>query len=135
MKTPKEMNAKRIKEIQKETAYFDSRSVQQALLKVWNECMQQQPKEVDKPNPDDKIVIELSDNELKLVTRRELWEMQKEAIKFDGFEGWLVKGRLIPDQPKEVDWDKLKRDIEKCCFGDKPKPPEIMQIIKQHLKK
>lgn len=35
------MNTKRIEEIQKETAYPDSRSVQQALLKVWNECEQE----------------------------------------------------------------------------------------------
>ena len=34
------MNIERIKEIQKETAYPDSISVQQALLKVWNECTQ-----------------------------------------------------------------------------------------------
>jgi len=32
------MNTGRIKEIQKETAYPDSISVQQALMKVWNEC-------------------------------------------------------------------------------------------------
>lgn len=35
------MNTKRIEEIQKETAYPDSISVQQALLKVWNECEQE----------------------------------------------------------------------------------------------
>jgi hypothetical protein len=35
------MNTDRIKEIQKETAYPDSVSVQQALLKVWNECKQE----------------------------------------------------------------------------------------------
>ena len=35
------MNPKRIEEIQKETAYPDSISVQQALLKVWNECEQE----------------------------------------------------------------------------------------------
>lgn len=35
------MNIKRIEEIQKETAYPDSISVQQALLKVWNECEQE----------------------------------------------------------------------------------------------
>ena len=34
------MNTERIKEIQKETGYPDSVSVQQALLKVWNECEQ-----------------------------------------------------------------------------------------------
>ena len=38
------MNSKRIKEIQAETAYPQSRSVQQALLKVWNECEQKQDK-------------------------------------------------------------------------------------------
>jgi len=36
------MNIDRIKEIQKETAYPTSVSVQQALLKVWNECEQEQ---------------------------------------------------------------------------------------------
>jgi hypothetical protein len=34
------MTVDRIKEIQKETAYPNSVSVQQALLKVWNECNQ-----------------------------------------------------------------------------------------------
>ena len=38
------MNSERIKEIQAETAYPQSRSVQQALLKVWNECEQKQDK-------------------------------------------------------------------------------------------
>lgn len=32
------MNTDRIEEIQKTTAYPESRSVQQALLQVWNEC-------------------------------------------------------------------------------------------------
>ena len=36
------MNADRIKEIQQETAYPESVSVQQALLKVWNETAQEQ---------------------------------------------------------------------------------------------
>lgn len=34
------MNSERIKEIQKTTAYPESRSVHQALLQVWNECSQ-----------------------------------------------------------------------------------------------
>ena len=34
------MNTDRIEEIQKETAYPESKSVQQALLKVWNETEQ-----------------------------------------------------------------------------------------------
>jgi hypothetical protein len=41
------------------------------------------------------IVIELNDNELKIITLTELHEMQNEAIKFDGFEAWTVRGRLI----------------------------------------
>jgi hypothetical protein len=36
------MTANRIKEIQDETAFPDSVSVCQALMKVWNECEQQQ---------------------------------------------------------------------------------------------
>jgi hypothetical protein len=36
------MNTDRIKEIQEETAYPESVSVQQALLKVWNETEQKQ---------------------------------------------------------------------------------------------
>ena len=36
------MNTDRIKEIQQETAYTESVSVQQALLKVWNETEQEQ---------------------------------------------------------------------------------------------
>ena len=35
------MTSDRIKQIQKETAYPESTSVQQALLKVWNECTQE----------------------------------------------------------------------------------------------
>ena len=34
------MTSERIKEIQQQTAYPDSISVQQALLQVWNECSQ-----------------------------------------------------------------------------------------------
>jgi DNA-binding transcriptional MerR regulator len=40
------MTADRIKEIQQETAFPDSISVCQALLKVWNEC--EQAKEMEK---------------------------------------------------------------------------------------
>lgn len=36
------MTADRIKEIQAETGYPNSTSVQQALMKVWNECQQEQ---------------------------------------------------------------------------------------------
>lgn len=42
----------------------------------------------------DKIVIELSDEELQIVTRQELSKMQDDAMEFDGFEGWIVRGKL-----------------------------------------
>jgi signal transduction histidine kinase len=42
----------------------------------------------------DKIVIELSDEELQIVTRQELSKMQDDAMEFDGFKGWIVRGKL-----------------------------------------
>jgi uncharacterized Zn finger protein (UPF0148 family) len=53
----------------------------------------QQPNQVS--DDDVKYVIELSDNELKIVTHYELMEMKNDAMKFDGFEGWVVRGKLI----------------------------------------
>ena len=44
------MTTERIKEIQAETAYPNSRSVQQALLKVWNECEQERVKNCFMPD-------------------------------------------------------------------------------------
>ena len=44
------MTTERIKEIQAETAYPNSRSVQQALLKVWNECEQERVKKCSIPD-------------------------------------------------------------------------------------
>ena len=43
------MTSERIKEIQEETAYPNSVSVQQALLKVWNECEQERVKNCSIP--------------------------------------------------------------------------------------
>ena len=40
------MTTERIKEIQQQTAYPDSVSVQQALLQVWNECSQLPKQEI-----------------------------------------------------------------------------------------
>ena len=57
------MNIKRIEEIQKETAYPDSISVQQALLKVWNECEQEK-------------VVKLTDVRLSFV------ELKDEILKY-----------------------------------------------------
>jgi len=44
------MTTERIKEIQAETAYPNSTSVQQALLKVWNECDQERVKNCSIPD-------------------------------------------------------------------------------------
>lgn len=43
----------------------------------------------------DLIVVELSDEEIKIITRQELEQWQKSAIEFDGFEAWIVRGRLV----------------------------------------
>jgi len=43
------MTTERIKEIQAETGYPDSVSVQQAILKVWNECEQEIVKNCNAP--------------------------------------------------------------------------------------
>ena len=40
------MTSERIDEILKDTAYPESRSVNQALLKVWNECQQEHNKQL-----------------------------------------------------------------------------------------
>lgn len=40
-------------------------------------------------------IIEVSDNELMLVSDEKLKEMKQSAIDFDGFEGWIFKGKLI----------------------------------------
>jgi hypothetical protein len=40
------MNSERIKELQEQTAYPESRSVHQALLQVWNECQQEHNKDI-----------------------------------------------------------------------------------------
>lgn len=41
------MNSERIREIQEQTAYPESRSVHQALLQVWNECQQENNKDIE----------------------------------------------------------------------------------------
>jgi hypothetical protein len=43
----------------------------------------------------DLTVVELSDDELKIITMAELEQWKQSAIEFDGFEGWIVRGRLI----------------------------------------
>ncbi len=49
----------------------------------------------DVASSSDLIVVELSDDELKIITMAELEQWKQSAIEFDGFEGWIVRGRLI----------------------------------------
>lgn len=57
------MTTERIKEIQLETAYPESLSVQQALLKVWNECEQAKQKQLNLTNITRLEVINHASNE------------------------------------------------------------------------
>jgi hypothetical protein len=41
-----------------------------------------------------KWLIELSDNEQKIVTTEELIEMERTAYEFDGFYGWRVVKKI-----------------------------------------
>lgn len=43
---------------------------------------------------EDKWLIELSDNETKIVTTSELLEMERQAEEFDGFYGWRVVKKI-----------------------------------------
>jgi len=49
------MTSERIKEIQQQTAYPDSISVQQALLQVWNECSQLPQQEISDEEIEEEI--------------------------------------------------------------------------------
>lgn len=40
-----------------------------------------------------KYIIELSDNEMQIVSVEELAEMEKQAMEFDGFVPYIVKGK------------------------------------------
>lgn len=72
--TKSNMNSERIKEIQAETAYPQSRSVHQALLKVWNECEQEPKKETQ--NILDKL-IKLNEKSIE-----ENWKMSEVGEQF-----------------------------------------------------
>lgn len=59
------MNSERIKEIQAETAYPQSRSVHQALLKVWNECEQKQDRRFSEEEVEDILIEYVKTNPTK----------------------------------------------------------------------
>jgi hypothetical protein len=52
------MNSKRIKELQYETAYPESRSVMLALNQVWNECAQEHNKIIESWKEEEKLWIQ-----------------------------------------------------------------------------
>ena len=64
--------------------------LEQAILNAINEAINYTCCCEELPN---KMVIELSDEEMQIVSTDELIQMEKEAMKFDGFEGWIVKGK------------------------------------------
>jgi len=88
------MNSERIEEIQKETAYPDSISVQQALLKVWNECKQekQQPKIITNEENTDKGFGDCSMLEKKL-------KEANEKVTDEEIELYAIQHILSEDSP------------------------------------
>jgi hypothetical protein len=87
------MNTERIEQIQKETAYPDSISVQQALLKVWNECEQEKVVNKNDLLPDVSNRRELFDKFLCDLTTKEIeqiidWYRDDIEDSFFGGEGY-----------------------------------------------
>lgn len=77
------MNTDRIKEIQHETAYPESVSVQQALLKVWNETEQEQLRIAAVSGRSELLIAlqnieKICDNQNP--THEEIWRIAYEAI-------------------------------------------------------
>ena len=70
------MNTERIKEIQQETAYPESISVQRALFKVWNEC--EQEKAVNKND----LLPDVSGSALTAVN------MLRDCVEFGKYKAW-----------------------------------------------
>ena len=106
----KKMDSKRIKEIQQETAHSESVSVQQALLKVWNECAQQSQSEIDELTKEKSLFIEKytkSCNEVQklekvndeLTKDKELLDLKLNAL-----------DKLFKEQTKEV--ERLRKGID-----------------------
>jgi hypothetical protein len=59
------MNTERIYEIQRDTLYPDSISVQQALLKVWNECEQDKKTEIGNLISEQTMMLREKNEEIK----------------------------------------------------------------------
>ena len=81
------------KALEKTTNFDDEQEKIDYILDVTNEYKQLLLHNV--VSSSDLIVVELSDEEIKIITEKELNEWRKSAIEFDGFEGWIVRGRLV----------------------------------------
>ena len=79
--------------LEKTTKFDDEQEKIDYILDVTNEYKQLLLHNV--VSSSDLIVVELSDEEIKIITEKELNEWRKSAIEFDGFEGWIVRGRLV----------------------------------------
>ena len=49
----------------------------------------------EKMNSSDLYVVELADEEIKIIDQKELDEWHKSAEDFDGFLGFTIKGKLM----------------------------------------
>ncbi len=95
----KKMDSKRIKEIQQETAHSESVSVQQALLKVWNECAQQSQSEIDELT-NDKNQLEM---DLIRYGRKIKWEtpqVKRKERYFNTIEAWRILPSTSDKKPE-----------------------------------
>jgi len=104
---PSKMTSERIKEIQSETAYPESVSVQQALLKVWNEYGQQKPVMSDEEMLKD----------IEYAIRENLSVSDDQFSEIIGIENLVSELLQISQiQPKQTDWDELKEENRRLKF-------------------
>lgn len=81
------MTSERIKEIQEQTAYPESRSVNQALLQVWNECSQES------------------------YSKQQTFELMKQAFEAGFKKADIVEAGLEPKETEqEINWILLKQN-------------------------
>ena len=81
------MTSERIKEIQEQTAYPESRSVNQALLQVWNECSQES------------------------YSKKQVFELMKQAFEAGFKKADIVEAGLEPKETEqEINWILLKQN-------------------------
>lgn len=75
------MNSERIKEIQYETAYPESRSVKLALDQVWNECSQEHNKVIESWKEEEKIWIkQLAEKDAEIEMLKNKSELVQEDL-------------------------------------------------------